>query len=171
MTVRGGLGDDVIWSNGGNNWLFGDAGDDKIVGAGGDDIIVGGADNDTLHGGGGEDTFCFGGKWGDDSIEQCEGGISLLWFDGMTRDELSLDADTDGNAVLRSANGSVTLHGVKAAEVADAFNAGGNELAGSLTLKFGNDGTALYEELQMASAFDAFTSERIFEEKEKGMLA
>ena len=81
LTVRGGLGNDVIWANKGDNRLFGDEGNDRIVGASGNDIIVGGAGNDSLHGGGGDDIFAFGGDWGQDTIEQLTTGKVTLWFD------------------------------------------------------------------------------------------
>ena len=42
---------------------------------------------------------------------------------------------------------------------------------GNISLKFGDDGSGQYQNLQAAGAFDAFTSERIFEDKDKGMLA
>ena len=51
---------------------------------------------------------------------------------------------------------SVTVKGVSAEQV---------------TLKFGDDGSAFYSALASAGAFDAFTSECIFEESGKGMLA
>ncbi|MBQ6472841.1 MAG: Ig-like domain-containing protein [Victivallales bacterium] len=170
LTIRGGLGSDVIWANKGNNTLFGDAGNDWIVGAGGDDLIVGGAGDDALHGGGGDDVFAFGGEWGNDTVEQCAGGTGLLWLHGVGRDDLSLAADGEGNAVLWCDRGSVTLLGVKAAEVEEAFAGGGDELAGGFTLRFGDDESDLFNGLQTAGAFDEFTSERLFENN-KGMLA
>jgi len=169
MTVKGGAGDDVIWSNKGNNMLFGDAGNDRIVGMSGDDTIVGGAGNDSMHGGGGNDTFVFGGNWGDDSIEQLASGSSLLWFDGIERDDLSLSANDNGDAVLSCASGSVTLVGVKHDDIADAFAAGGNDLLGNLSLKFGDDGSERYGDLSAAGAFNDSTSDKVFEQK--GMLA
>ncbi len=146
MTVRGGLGDDVIWAAGGNSMLFGDAGDDWIVGSAGNDIIVGGIGDDRLHGGGGSDIFCFCADWGHDTVEQFASGAVTLWF--AEGDESKWD-----NSSLTYADGdnSVTVTGVD-----------------SVTLLFGNaDGR--HASLLAAGAFDAFTSERIFEER--GMLA
>ncbi|MBP5641111.1 MAG: hypothetical protein J6X55_16640, partial [Victivallales bacterium] len=150
VTVKGGLGNDVIWANKGNNLLFGDAGNDRIIGADGDDVIVGGAGNDSLHGNGGDDTFVFGGDWGNDTVELVEGGKVTLWFD--EGDESKWDA-----ASLTYKDGDKS---VKVTGVAD------------VTLKFGDDnGNEKYAGLFAAGAFDEFTSEKIFEDKNKGMLA
>jgi len=171
MTVHGGLGDDVIWANKGDNWLFGDAGNDRIVGALDNDIIVGGAGDDNLHGGGGSDVFCFGGEWGNDKVAQLVNGNVLLWFDDIEQNDLSLSADANGNAVLSCANGSVTLLGVKNTEIAEAFAASNSYLREGLSLRFGDDGREQYSSIKFAGAFNAFTSEKIFEERDKGMLA
>ena len=148
VTVRGGLGNDVIWANKGDNWLFGDAGDDRIVGASGDDVLVGGAGNDSLHGGGGDDVFAFGGAWGQDSVAQLAGGTVTLWFqegiEGNWNEETLTYTDGDN---------SVTVTGVARENI---------------TLRFGNE-NARYGELLAAGAFSEATSERIFEDR--GMLA
>ena len=151
MVVRGGLGDDVIWANVGGNWLFGDAGNDRLVGASGDDVIVGGAGDDALHGGGGDDIFVFGENWGKDTVAQCDGGTVTLWF---KEDTGAWDADaltyTDGENSVKVAPGT------------------------AVSLKFGDDGgnaVERYNELLAAGAFADATSERIFEDKSKGMLA
>ncbi|MCR4573505.1 MAG: AIDA repeat-containing protein [Lentisphaeria bacterium] len=152
MTVKGGLGDDVIWANSGNNTLFGDAGNDRIVGAGGNDVIVGGSGDDSLHGGGGEDIFAFGGDWGNDSVEQLANGMVTLWFDNGSLDKW--DAST---LTYRDGDKSVKVSGV------------GQE---SITLKFGDDGSEQYGRLLEAGGFDEFSSERIFENKNtRGLLA
>ena len=151
MTVRGGLGDDVVWANNGDNWLFGDAGNDRLVGAGGNDIIVGGAGNDSLHGGGGNDIFAFGGDWGQDNVEQLANGKVTLWFDNG--DESKWDAST-----LTSTDGdnSVKVTGVASEKI---------------SLKFGDDGSGKFTDLLSAGAFAEFTSEKIFEDRNRGMLA
>ncbi|MBO4512587.1 MAG: hypothetical protein J5746_07450 [Victivallales bacterium] len=148
VTVRGGLGNDVIWANSGSNLLFGDAGNDRLVGAAGNDVLAGGAGNDTLHGGGGDDVFAFGGDWGQDRVEQLASGTVTLWFqkgnEGNWNDETLTYTDGDN---------SVTVSGV------------GRE---SITLRFGDE-DARYGELLAAGAFSEATSERIFEDR--GMLA
>ncbi|MBR4673902.1 MAG: hypothetical protein IKP00_05490, partial [Victivallales bacterium] len=175
ITVQGGDGDDVIWANNDSSLLLGDAGDDRIVGGSGNDVIAGGAGNDILHGGGGGDIFCFGGSWGNDTVEQLEGGMALLWFDGVEREELSpLSADAAGNAVLSCEAGSVTLLGVKYDDVIDAFNAGGNVLSDNIFLQFGDSGLdeqskESAEMLRSTGAFNEFSSDRIYDDRE--MLA
>ena len=152
MTVRGGLGNDVIWANCGNNTLFGDAGNDRIVGAGGNDIIVGGSGDDDMHGGGGEDIFAFGGNWGKDAVEQLEEGKVTLWFD-----EGSMDNWDASMLTYRDGDKSVAVNGVTAENI---------------MLKFGDDGSQQYSKLLEVGAFDEFGSERIFENKNtRGMLA
>ena len=151
VTVRGGDGDDVIWANKGDNFLFGDAGNDRLVGASGNDVLAGGSGDDRMHGGGGEDLFTFGGNWGADTVEQLADGSVTLWFASGTSD--NWDA-----ASLTYADGdnSVTVSGVSADRV---------------TLKFGDDGSARYAALAEQGAFAGITSEKIFEEKNRGMLA
>ena len=151
LSIRGGLGDDTIWANSGNNTLFGDAGNDRLVGAGGNDVIVGGLGNDSMHGGGGDDIFAFGGAWGDDSVEQLSGGKVTLWFDS-------------GSAANWNASTLTYNDGDKSVKVSGVA-------AGSVTLKFGDDGSAQYASLRAAGAFTEFTDERIFDSRTRGMLA
>ncbi len=80
VTVHGGAGDDVIWSNKGSNLLFGDEGNDWLIGGVGDDVLVGGVGDDILDGNGGDDIFCFGAGWGNDEVQQAAGGKAILWF-------------------------------------------------------------------------------------------
>lgn len=143
MTVHGGLGDDTIWANKGVNRLFGDAGNDSIVGGSDNDIIAGGSGDDYLHGGGGNDIFCFGGNWGQDTVEQLADGKVTLWFD-----EGSLKNWDRKNLVYSDGDNSVTLKGVTADKV---------------SLVFGN-ANEQYGELVALGAFNDFTSEKIYED-------
>ena len=151
LTIRGGDGDDVIWANKGDNRLFGDAGNDRIVGASGNDVIAGGIGNDSLHGGGGNDVFTFCDNWGVDTVEQLESGTVTLWF--ASSDESNWNAET---LTYTDGENSVTVSGVSAEKI---------------TLRFGNDGSAQFAALSNAGAFDDFTSQRIFEESDSGILA
>jgi Ca2+-binding RTX toxin-like protein len=53
--IRGGYGNDLIYSYGGHDTLFGDAGNDKLYGLIGDDDLYGGTGRDLLSGGSGSD--------------------------------------------------------------------------------------------------------------------
>ena len=145
VTVYGGLGNDTIWANNGENKLFGDAGNDRIVGGSGNDIIAGGAGNDSMHGGGGADTFCFGSAWGIDTVEQLESGSVTLWFESGSANNWNAETLTYSDGV-----NSVTVSGIA------------NE---SITLKFGDSASAI------AGAFDNAASEKVFEDKDKALIA
>ena len=151
MTIRGGDGDDVIWANKGDNSLFGDAGNDRIVGASGNDVIAGGIGNDSMHGGGGDDIFTFCENIGTDTVEQLESGSVTLWFASGSLDnwDTSTLTYTDGD-------NSVKVTGITSDKV---------------TLKFGDDGSGLFNDLASKGAFLDFTSRMFFEENDKGMLA
>ena len=142
VTVCGGDGDDVIWVNSGNNRLFGDAGNDRIIGGADDDIIVGGAGNDVMHGGGGSDIFTFGANWGVDTVDQLASGSVTLWFES--------DCGTWDEATRTYTFGenSVTVLGTAAVS---------REFGASPVLPDG--------------AFADAVSEKIFEDKSKGLLA
>ena len=153
LTIRGGDGDDVIWANKGDNFLFGDAGNDRIVGASGNDVIAGGIGNDSMHGGGGNDVFAFCDNWGADTVEQLADGTVTLWF--ASGDEPKWNP---GTLTYTDGDNSVTVSGVSADKV---------------ELKFGENGkdAARFATLSGLGTFDAFTSRRIFEESDKGILA
>jgi len=153
LTIRGGNGDDTIWANKGDNFLFGDAGNDRIVGTSGDDVIAGGSGNDRMHGGGGDDIFTFCDNWGADTVEQLAGGSVTLWF--ASGSETNWNAET---LTYTDGANSVKVSGVS-----------------EVSLKFGK-GTTQEDEAQFAAlssigAFADITSERIFEESGKGILA
>ena len=143
VTIYGGLGNDTIWANNGNNTLFGDAGNDRIVGGSGNDFIIGGVGNDSMHGGGGDDIFCFGGDWGNDTVEQLAGGSVTLWFEDGSQNNWNASTltYTDGT-------NSVKVSGVD-----------------TVTLKFGTDASL------PDGCFADAASEKIFEDKNSGMLA
>ncbi|MBQ7177339.1 MAG: hypothetical protein IJS08_07990 [Victivallales bacterium] len=151
IAVYGGLGNDTIWMASGNNIVFGDAGNDRIIGASGDDIIVGGSGKDSLHGGGGDDTFCFCDNWGQDTVDQLPDGSVTLWF--ANGNEANWDAAT---CTYKDGSNSVKVSGVSKENI---------------TLKFGDDGSAQYDQLLAAGAFSEAASEKVFEDRGKGMLA
>lgn len=143
MTVRGGSGNDTIWANSGENMLFGDAGNDRIVGAADMDWIAGGAGDDSLHGGGGNDIFAFCGDWGNDTVEQLSNGSVTLWFQ-----EGSAENWNETEMCYSDGENTVKVSGVSI-----------------VNLKFGDDGSELFDRLNAVGAFLSETSEKIFEEK------
>ncbi len=151
LTIRGGEGNDIIWANKGDNFLFGDAGNDRIVGASGDDVIAGGIGNDRMHGGGGEDVFTFCENWGTDTVEQLTGGSVTLWF--ASGSEANWNPET---LTYTDGDNSVKVSGVTADKI---------------TRIFGDDGSAQFATLSSMGAFFDATTERIFEESGKGILA
>ena len=144
VSIYGGLGNDIIWANNGNNILFGDAGNDRLVGGNNNDVFIGGIGNDSMHGGGGDDTFCFGENWGCDTIEQLSGSSVTLWF-------------AKGSANNWNASTLTYTDGTNSIKVCGAD-------IDDITLIF--DGEA-----PVAGAFLDAASEKIFEDKDKGMLA
>ena len=148
MTVRGGSGNDVLWGASGGNSLFGDAGDDLISGGTGDDLIAGGSGDDVLQGGGGKDIFTFGENWGADIVSQAAGGTVELWF--FEAESQISNVEKDGGVVFSNAAGTSTVT-VKGVAFAD------------LTVHYGDDGTARFDELAAAGAFLGNTSESVFE--------
>ena len=143
LTIYGGSGNDTIWGNCGSNTLFGDSGSDNLIGGSDNDILIGGSGNDVMHGGGGDDIFCFGGNWGTDTIEQLADGKVTLWFE----------------------NGSARKWNASTLTYTDGANSVSVSGTTQISLKFGNN-SAL-----PAGAFADAASEKIFEDKNKGMLA
>ena len=152
LLISGGDGDDVIWANrGSRNSLFGDAGNDRIVGASGNDVIAGGIGGDSMHGGGGNDIFTFCGSWGIDTVEQLATGSVTLWFISGSLENWSAETLTYADG-----GNSVKVSGVAAEQV---------------NLKFGDDGSDQFATLSGMGAFFDATTERIFEESGRGILA
>ncbi|MBX2834961.1 MAG: type I secretion C-terminal target domain-containing protein [Micavibrio sp.] len=86
VSLFGGNGDDILWSNIGNDTIIGLGGDDLIDGGPGDDHLSGYNDNDQIYGGKGND-FIDGGA----SDDILYGGTSLgLWqYDKSFIDSIS----------------------------------------------------------------------------------
>ena len=150
LAIRGGAGNDVIWASGESNKLFGDAGDDRITGSTGSDLIVGGSGDDSMCSGGGDDIFAFCENWGSDTVVITDNARITLWFSSGS--ESNWDPV---NRIYRDGSNTVTVSG------------GENSC---IELKFGDDGVQ-YADLLEAGAFEPFTGEKIFENKDKGTLA
>ena len=153
VTVRGGDGNDTIWAVGSGNYLFGDAGNDRIVGGAGMDFIAGGSGNDSMHGGGGMDVFTFGGNWGKDTVEQLDDEYSqvMLWF--AEGDHANWNAST---LTYTDGSNSVTVKGVSADQI---------------EIYIGDEFPWDFEMMSELGIFADATSQNVFEDKNKGMLA
>ena len=104
-----------------------------------------------MHGGGGNDVFAFCNNWGVDTVEQLADGTVTLWF--AFGDEANWSAAT---LTYTDGSNSVTVRNVAADQV---------------TLKFGDDGSEQFAALASIGAFADVTSEKVFEEKGKDILA
>ncbi|MBP5638439.1 MAG: hypothetical protein J6X55_03110, partial [Victivallales bacterium] len=76
-------------------------------------------------------------------------GKVTLWFD-------------EGDATKWNASTLTYTDGDKSVKVTGVAD---------VSLKFGNDGSEEYADLLAAGAFDELTSEKVFEDRNKGMLA
>jgi len=116
VTVDGGDGNDVIWSNAGNDILRGGAGHDRIDGGAGNDLVQGGTGNDTLCGGAGNDINQ--GQDGNDRITDTAGKNVL--DGGAGTDYLQ---DGDGDSFLAGGKGNDQILTGRGRDVI-AFNRG-----------------------------------------------
>lgn len=122
-TLDGGAGNDMIYGGQQSDELFGGSGrdtlyagngNDTLHGGSGDDVLSGGFGDDILTGGGGADFFGFGVDQGADVITDFGGDDQLqLFLPGNVQfDDLQIEANTAGDAVIRLGSGSITLEDV-----------------------------------------------------------
>ena len=113
--VKGGDGNDLIYGDSVNNYLYGEAGKDRLYGVDGNDILYGGSGNDRLFGevgkdilfggagndvlragvgkdqftgGAGKDIFCIGTGAGRDLITDYQSKDKLKLLGGLTENDL-----------------------------------------------------------------------------------
>ena len=167
LSIHGGLGDDTIWANAGDNTLFGDVGNDRLVGAGGNDVIVGGVGDDSMHGGGGNDIFAFGDiDWGNDTVEQLPGGDFRLWFaEGMKL------GNANGDIKLMLDGGDTVVQRVGTSNTVRVKGLANAEVSSRLIFGSGTYNGLDYSSLSAMGAFSPFGTERVFDKKNRGMLA
>ena len=105
LTVRGGAGNDTLWTDRGNDVIEGGDGNDAIHAGEGNDTLYGGAGNDRLEGGLGNDTFyagdgndvMYGGANDDLFIFDDHSALGVNWLDAGTGDDtLQITAKTKG---------------------------------------------------------------------------
>lgn len=120
--VRALDGSDIIDGGNGKDDLAGNRGRDTINGGNGKDIIFGGLGDDILTGGNGKDTFIFpntgGRRSGDDTITDFHNDqIDLQRYDTDFDTLAASFIDVDGNAVIETGHGTITLLGVSSADL------------------------------------------------------
>ncbi|NOH42075.1 VWA domain-containing protein, partial [Vibrio coralliilyticus] len=155
-TLSGGVGDDILFGQGGDDTLDGGAGNDILLGGAGDDTLIGGLGSDILSGGDGEDEFV----WHDGDLD---GGtdvitdfhvsedkidISDLLGQDETMEELLSDVsanvvDSNGIELTIQRDNGQTTQSIKLDNVVDQLN-GIDTSHGSIT---GNDLTNLLNEI------------------------
>ncbi|NGN44545.1 matrixin family metalloprotease, partial [Mesorhizobium sp. CGMCC 1.15528] len=146
LTIRGGGGDDFLWSGIGGDTLYGNAGRDIVVGNSGADVIYGDDDassptggndqllgnygNDRIYGGGGNDYIH--GEWDNDNLnggsgaDLIYGGFGSDILSGGDGDDIlwggtssSLQGNWFGSAI------SLTRNGVTGAAISEAWTIAG----------------------------------------------
>ncbi|PTB86248.1 hypothetical protein C9939_03755, partial [Pseudidiomarina aestuarii] len=121
VTLDGGNGNDILWSNSGDDVLLGGAGNDRLYGSAGDD---------TLTGGSGWDEFEICKTNGHDIITDFTPGEDIInlseWnYSNFNQIKNDMHLDTDGNVVIELGNdASVTLMGVHDTDDLDADDFG-----------------------------------------------
>jgi Ca2+-binding RTX toxin-like protein len=124
--LRGGDGNDILWSSAGNDNIEGDAGDDQLYGGAGNDTLNGGAGNDKLDGGPGADTM-MGGTGNDTYVVDNAGDVVTEYAnEGTDTVQSSITYTLGTNVENLTLTGSAAIDGT------------GNELNNVLT---GNSAT------------------------------
>lgn len=109
VTIRGGAGNDVLWSGAGADVLYGGEGNDWLNGGMGNDWLCGDAGDDLLEGGGGDDTFFFAANWGVDRVSNLPGAEITLAF-GTDVDAMAIAMQQDGgNLILQYGENRITV--------------------------------------------------------------
>lgn len=95
VTIKGGIGNDVLTGNTKNDVITGNDGNDTIIGGGGNDSLDGGAGNDVITAGNGNSTIVGGA--GNDTITAGNGNYSI--------------SGGEGNDTITAGNGAHTIDG------------------------------------------------------------
>lgn len=137
--VRLGMGDDVVWGNGGRDTIFGGRGNDILLGNGGRDSLFGGNGEDILKGGEHDDRL--NGGLDNDRLVGGEGSDTFIFKDGYDRDTIA-DFNVDEDIlVLREVSSVVDLNDLRAhASLAD----------GGVVIKFSDSDSLLLQDLELA---------------------
>ncbi|MDO0947459.1 calcium-binding protein, partial [Chromohalobacter israelensis] len=110
--LQGGLGDDRLDGDDGDDVLEGGAGNDTLYGGDGEDRIDGGAGNDTLNGGDGADRYMFSAGDGHDTINNFsqDDDLDTLYFEDIDFQALRFSREEDDLSItVTSQEDSVTV--------------------------------------------------------------
>lgn len=117
--LLGGLERDFIAGGSGDDMLIGGDGKDKLKGGAGADTLRGGSGNDLLKGNSGADIFIFAVGDGNDVLKGWS-AEDTLQFEGLTSEDLTLVAQSDGMLLSYGEDDSLLLAGVGAEELNSA---------------------------------------------------
>jgi len=171
LTIKAGLGNDILMGNAGKQFIYGNGGNDFIWGGSGTDSLYGGAGNDTVTAGGNGNDQLFGGA-GNDSLIAGNGNESL--YGGSGNDTIVaglgnqvMDGGSGANWLdLSKLNGpahvdigdhelTVTVNGVTFTDVIKSFST----IVGTSQGSFFDGGQAHPETLVGGAGNDTFHSE------------
>ena len=142
--LTGGAGNDRLEGGHGSDRLTGGAGNDRLGGGDGNDTLTGGAGDDRLEGGGGVDTYVFEGNFGADTIVGDTDGGRLYFKDAAGLEDLTFSRAGNGDVVISSDDGSVTIDVASYADNRyDIHYGSGNTLLGVMSLA-GDNGKLFY---------------------------
>ncbi len=110
VSVYGGMSDDIIWTNVGDDEVYGGWGNDVIDTGPGNDIIHGEEGNDILAGGSGNDTYVYAPGAGDDAIMET-GGDDVIRLQEYTLGDLSFAKAGDNLLINLGDGGTITVTG------------------------------------------------------------
>ena len=110
-TLYGYGGNDIIHANEGNDIIYGGEGNDSIAGGYGDDLIYGEAGNDELAGDDGDDTYFLNIGDGSDTIIEWTGDDWLVFGEGITFDNTSIERVVDDLVIRYGDNDRVLVYG------------------------------------------------------------
>ena len=117
----GNSGDNAIAGDDGNDYLDGGVGgNDRLYGGDGNDTLYGGSGEDWLEGGDGDDVFSFNDESELATISDFTDGsdrIALNMTLYQSFNDLAIEADDDGNAVIYMGPRQITLVGVSVGEI------------------------------------------------------
>jgi Ca2+-binding RTX toxin-like protein len=147
LTVKGGAGDDWLFSGSGNDKLFGGEGNDFLSAGAGNDIVSGGSGSDALQGGAGNDTINGGSGMDQYNALGLAGHGETINLskhfatDGVSTDVLNSIENVGGSYFDDNITGNKGANWINGSEGNDTIRGmgGADVLFGDSTSKGGND--------------------------------